>query len=274
MLRDITLGQYYQADSVIHRLDPRVKLGTTILFIISLFVFDDIWGYAVAAFFLTLVIKLSKVPFQFMVKGMKSIVFLLSVTVIFNLFLTPGEPVVSIWKLTITAEGLRLAVLLAIRLGFLIIGSSAMTLTTTPNQLTDGLEKMLKPLGKIKVPVHEIAMMMSIALRFIPILMEETDKIMKAQLARCADFESGNLIKKAKSLVPLLVPLFISAFRRANDLAMAMEARCYRGGEYRTKMKPLHYEKRDYIAYAIVLCYLVAGCAAEKLIPLLLKGIV
>lgn len=269
MLRDITLGQYYQADSVIHKLDPRVKLGSTVLFIISLFVFSGFFGYAAAALFLITVIKLSKVPFKFIVKGMKSIVFLLSITVIFNLFLTPGEPIVYIWKFTITAEGLRLAVRLAVRLSFLIIGSSVMTLTTTPNQLTDGLEKMLKPLGKLKVPVHEIAMMMSIALRFIPILMEETDKIMKAQLARCADFESGNIIKKAKSLVPLLVPLFISAFRRANDLAMAMEARCYRGGEHRTKMKPLHYKKRDYIAYIIVFCYLMAGIAAERLLPTL-----
>ncbi len=274
MLRDITLGQYYQADSVIHRLDPRVKLGTTILFIISLFVFDGFWGYLVAALFLAVVIKLSKVPFKFMVRGMKSIVFLLSITVIFNLFLTPGEPIVHIWKLTITQEGLKLAILLSIRLGFLIIGSSVMTLTTTPNQLTDGLEKMLRPLNKMKVPVHEIAMMMSIALRFIPILMEETDKIMKAQLARCADFDSGNLIKKAKSLVPLLVPLFISAFRRANDLAMAMEARCYRGGDHRTKMKPLHYEKRDYIAYMIVIVYLVGGIAAGKLMPVLLGSMI
>jgi len=274
MLRDITLGQYYQADSVIHRLDPRVKLGTTVLFIVSLFLFHGAWGYVIAAMFLTLVIKLSKVPFRFMIKGMKSIVFLLSITILFNLFLTPGEPLVQIWKLRITKEGVSLALLLAIRLAFLIIGSSVMTLTTTPNQLTDGLEKMLRPLNKIKVPVHEIAMMMSIALRFIPILMEETDKIMKAQLARCADFESGNLIKKAKSLVPLLVPLFISAFRRANDLAMAMEARCYRGGEHRTKMKPLRYQKRDYIAYAIVVCYLVAGIAAGKWMPILLSGVV
>lgn len=273
MLRDITLGQYYQADSVIHRLDPRVKLGTTILFIISLFVFDGVGGYVTAALFLALVIRLSGVPFRFMVKGMKSIVFLLSITVIFNLFLTPGEPILHLWKLTVTQEGVRLAVLLSIRLGFLIIGSSVMTLTTTPNQLTDGLEKMLKPLNKLKVPVHEIAMMMSIALRFIPILMEETDKIMKAQLARCADFESGNLVKKAKSLVPLLVPLFISAFRRANDLAMAMEARCYRGGEHRTKMKPLHYERRDYIAYLVVLCYLAAGVFLGKFLPLLLGSV-
>ena len=273
MLRDITLGQYYQADSVIHKLDPRVKLGSTILFIISLFLFDGALGYVVAALFLTLVIKLSKVPFKFMVKGMKAIVFLLLITVVFNLFLTPGEPLVNIWRFSITKEGVRMAILLSIRLGFLIIGSSVMTLTTTPNQLTDGLEKMLRPLNKIKVPVHEIAMMMSIALRFIPILMEETDKIMKAQLARCADFESGNLIKKAKSLVPLHVPLFISAFRRANDLAMAMEARCYRGGEHRTKMKPLQYENRDYIAYAIVAGYLIIGVAAGKLLPMLLNGI-
>lgn len=274
MLRDITLGQYYQADSVIHRLDPRVKLGTTIIFIISLFVFHGVGGYVAAAVFLAMVIKLSKVPFHFMIKGMKSIVFLLSITVIFNLFLTPGQPIFRLWKLTVTQEGVRLAVLLSIRLGFLIIGSSVMTLTTTPNQLTDGLEKMLKPLNRLRVPVHEIAMMMSIALRFIPILMEETDKIMKAQLARCADFESGNLIRKAKSLVPLLVPLFISAFRRANDLAMAMEARCYRGGDHRTKMKPLHYERRDYIAYLIVLCYLVAGVVLGKLLPILLGSVV
>lgn len=265
MLRDITLGQYYQTESVIHRLDPRVKLATTLLFIISLFIFGGAAGYAVAAIFLAIVIKLSKVPFKFMVKGMKAIVFLLMITVIFNLFLTPGEPLVSIWKLTITKEGARLAILLTIRLCFLIIGSSVMTLTTTPNQLTDGLERMMNPLKKIKVPVHEIAMMMSIALRFIPILMEETDKIMKAQMARCADFESGNVIKKAKSLVPLLVPLFISAFRRANDLAMAMEARCYRGGDHRTKMKPLHYERRDYIAYAFVICYLIIGVTAGRL---------
>ena len=200
---------------------------------------------------------------------MKAIVFLLVVAGVFNLFLTPGEVVVSFWKLKITKEGIKLALLMAARLCFLIIGSSIMTLTTTPNQLTDALEKLLGPLKKIHVPVHEIAMMMSIALRFIPILLEETDKIMKAQIARGADFESGNVIKKAKSMVPLLVPLFISAFRRANDLAMAMEARCYRGGDKRTKMKPLHYERRDYIAYAIVVCYLVAGVAAGRIVGIL-----
>ena len=190
---------------------------------------------------------------------MKAILFLLIFTVIFNLFLTPGQPLVSIWRLTITREGLETAVKMAVRLSFLIIGSSVMTLTTTPNNLTDGMESLMKPLRRLHVPVHEIAMMMSIALRFIPILLEETDKIMKAQMARGADFESGNLIQKAKSLVPLLVPLFISAFRRTSDLAMAMEARCYRGGEGRTKMKPLIYKRRDAIAFAVLFVYLAAA---------------
>ena len=258
MLRDITLGQYYQTDSVIHRLDPRVKLTATIAFIISLFLVKNIWGYLIAALFLAAVIKMSNVPFKFMMRGMKAILFLLLLTVAFNLFLTPGEPLVQIWKLTITKEGAQIAGMMAVRLTFLIIGSSVMTLTTTPNNLTDGMESLMKPLNKIKVPVHEISMMMSIALRFIPILLEETDKIMKAQIARGADFESGNIIKKAKAMVPLLVPLFISAFRRANDLAMAMEARCYRGGEYRTKMKPLIYKKRDFMAYMVLVVYLAA----------------
>ena len=256
MIRDITLGQYYQADSVIHKLDPRVKLTATLGFIISLFVVQTWIGYVAAAVFLAVVIKLSKVPFKYMVKGMKAIVFILMITVVFNLFLTPGEALVSVWKLTITKEGLRTAVFMAIRLTFLIIGSSVMTLTTTPNNLTDGMEKLMGPLKILKVPVHEVAMMMSIALRFIPVLLEETDKIMKAQIARGADFESGSLIKRAKGMAPLLVPLFISAFRRANDLAMAMEARCYRGGEHRTKMKPLVYHARDRVGYVTVFGYL------------------
>ncbi len=258
MIRDITLGQYYQTESVIHKLDPRVKLVATICFIISLFVVKSWIGYVLAAAFLVTMIKLSRVPFKFMVKGMKAIVFILIITAVFNLFLTPGETLVTVWRFTITKEGLQTAVMMAIRLSFLIIGSSVMTLTTTPNSLTDGLEKLMKPLKYLKVPVHEIAMMMSIALRFIPILLEETDKIMKAQIARGADFESGNLIKKAKAMVPLLVPLFISAFRRANDLAMAMEARCYRGGEGRTKMKPLVYKQRDYVAYGVLIAYFAA----------------
>ncbi len=266
MLRDITLGQYYQTDSSIHRLDPRVKITATLLFIVSLFVVDNFIGYLVAAAFLVMVIRMSKVPVKFIFKGMKAIYMLLLITMIFNLFLTPGTPIISFWKIKITIEGVKIALMMGIRLVFLITGSSIMTLTTTPNQLTDGLEKLMNPLKKVHVPVHEIAMMMSIALRFIPILLEETDKIMKAQIARGADFESGSLIKRAKSLIPLLVPLFISAFRRANDLAMAMEARCYRGGDGRTKMKPLIYKKRDGVAYIVLLIYFVLCIVVGKIL--------
>lgn len=257
MLKDMTLGQYYPSNSIVHKLDPRVKLVATIVFLISLFAFRSISSYIVATLFLGGVIKLSKVPLRFIVRGLKTIFILMLITVAFNLFLTEGTPVLTIWKLTITLEGIRTAVFMAIRLVYLIIGSSVMTLTSTPNDLTDGMEKGLGFLKKVRVPVHEIAMIMSIALRFIPILMEETDKIMKAQMARGADFESGNLIQKAKNMVPLLVPLFISAFRRANDLAMAMEARGYHGGEGRTKMRPLEYKKRDGAAYLILLVYLL-----------------
>jgi energy-coupling factor transport system permease protein len=256
MIRDITIGQYYPADSILHRLDPRVKFVGTLVYIVSLFVFSSWTGYGVAALFLAALIALSKVPFKFMVKGLKPIVVLLCITMFFNLIFTPGKEIFSFWIITITVEGVQLAAKMGIRLIFLIIGASLMTLTTTPNQLTDGLERLMAPLNKIHVPVHEIAMIMSIALRFIPILLEETDKIMKAQTARGADFEGGNLIQKVKNMVPLLVPLFISAFRRANDLAMAMEARCYHGGEGRTQMKPLVYKKRDYLAYLVLLAYL------------------
>ena len=259
MLRDITIGQYYPVNSVLHRLDPRVKLVSTLIYIVSLFVFDSIIGYVIAAIFLASMIKLSQVPFRFMVKGLKPVVVLLCITLFFNLIFTPGEAVFSIWIITVTREGIQLAVRMGIRLVFLVIGASLMTLTTTPNQLTDGLERLLKPLNRIHVPVHEISMIMSIALRFIPILLDETDKIMKAQTARGADFESGGLVRKVKAMVPLLVPLFISAFRRANDLAMAMEARCYHGGEGRTQMKPLIYQKRDYVAYGIVWAYLAVS---------------
>lgn len=259
MIRDITIGQYYPAKSVLHRLDPRVKLVSTLLYLISLFLVKNVWGYVVATVFLIAVIRLSKVPFSYIVRGLKPIIMLLMITVIFNLFLTrSGDVLFSWWIFTVTEGGLKTAVFMAIRLIYLIIGSSLMTFTTTPNELTDGIETLLKPLNKIHVPVHEIAMMMSIALRFIPILLEETDKIMKAQIARGADLESGNMIQKAKSMIPILVPLFVSAFRRANDLAMAMEARCYRGGEGRTKMKPLHYQSVDWKAYVFVVVYLVA----------------
>ena len=265
MIRDITIGQYYPAKSVVHRLDPRVKLICTLLYLISLFLFSSIPGYLVATVFLICVIHISKVPFSYIVKGLKPVIMLLMITVLFNLFLTrQGDVLFHAWIFTITEGGLRTAVSMAIRLVYLIIGSSLMTFTTTPNELTDGIEAVLHPLNKIHVPVHEIAMMMSIALRFIPILLEETDKIMKAQLARGADFESGNILQRAKSMVPILVPLFVSAFRRANDLAMAMEARCYRGGDGRTKMKPLRYKSRDYAAYIIVIAYVVAVVAIGR----------
>lgn len=256
MIRDITVGQYYPSNSILHRLDPRLKLAGTFLYIISMFLFNEFYGFIPVAVFLISVIALSKVPLRIILRGLKAVIVLLLFTATFNLFLTPGEVIVKIGFLKITKEGIRFAVFMSIRLTFLILGSTLMTFTTTPNQLTDGLEKLLWPLRHIKVPVHEIAMMMSIALRFIPILFEETDKIMKAQMARGADFESGGIIKRAKGLVPLLVPLFVSAFRRANDLAMAMEARCYRGGEGRTKMKPLLYKKRDGIAYLLLFVYM------------------
>lgn len=258
MIRDITIGQYYPTDSALHRLDPRVKLIGTLIFIISLFTFNHFWGYIVATIYLFGIIKTSKVPFKFIIKGLKSVMMIFVFTLTFNLFMTPGTVIWSLGFLKITWEGLRIAIFMGIRLTYLILGSSLMTFTTTPNHLTDGLENVLGPLKKIRVPVHEIAMMMSIALRFIPILLEETDKIMKAQTARGADFETGGLVKRAKSMIPLLVPLFVSAFRRANDLAMAMEARCYQGGHGRTKMNPLRYYKRDYLAYAVMVVYLAA----------------
>lgn len=259
MIRDITIGQYYPAESLIHKLDPRTKLVGTVGFIVSVFLFHTFPGYAVATLFLAGIILLSKVPVKFIFKGLKTIFMLLLITIFFNMILTPGEVLWKLGFIKVTKEGLVLAGTMAIRLVYLVIGSSIMTLTTTPNQLTDGLERLLRPLNKIHVPVHDIAMMMSIALRFIPILLEETDKIMKAQIARGADFENGNLIQKAKNMVPLLVPLFISAFRRANDLAMAMEARCYHGGDNRTQMKPLRYKKADHIAYLVLAAYLAVA---------------
>ena len=266
MIRDITIGQYYPADSLLHRLDPRVKFVGTIMFLVSLFVADSFWGYLLATVFLAAIITMSKVPVKFMLKGLKPLFFILLITVGFNLFLVPGRVLWQFWIFKITQEGILQAVKIGIRLIYLVIGSSVMTLTTTPTQLTDGLERLMRPLNKIRIPVHEIAMMMSIALRFIPILMEETDKIMKAQIARGADFENGNLIQKAKNLLPLLVPLFISAFRRADDLAMAMEARCYHGGENRTSMKPLRYHSRDVSAYVCIFLYLAADIVIRVLI--------
>ena len=255
MLRDITIGQYYSADSVIHSLDPRLKLFGVLLFIISLFTFGNIFSYCIATIILIVVITVSKIPFKYVIRGLKPLLILLLFTTVLNLFTTKGEVLIHIWKLSITKEGIFLAVHIFVRLMYLIIASSLLTLTTTPTRLTDAMEKVMRPLNKINVPVHEVAMMMSIALRFIPILVDETDKIMKAQSARCMDFEHGNVIKRLKNLVPLLIPLFISAIRRANDLALAMEARCYQGGEGRTKMRELKYVKTDYIAYGFICMY-------------------
>lgn len=259
MLQEISFGQYYPSDSILHKLDPRVKFIGTLVFIVSLFLVKGVAGYLFVTAALAALVILSNVPVRLILKGLKAIYIILAITVVFNIFLTPGTPLVHFWVLTITQEGLKQAVRMAVRLMYLVLGSSVMTLTTTPNQLTDAMESLFMPLKYIRVPVHEIAMMMSIALRFIPILMEETDKIMKAQIARGADFESGNFMTRIKSMVPLLVPLFVSAFRRANDLAMAMEARCYHGGDSRTQMKPLRFRKRDYISFAVMAVYLAAA---------------
>ncbi len=264
MFRQMTLGQYYPTDSVLHRLDPRVKIIATLIFLISLFVVNG-WGYLLCTAFLVTIILLSRVPFRYMVRGLRAVVVILAFTMALNLFLTTGDVIWQFGFLHITRQGVRLALLMAVRIIYLILGASVMTLTTTPAKLTDALENLLGPLNVLKVPVHEVAMMMSIALRFIPILVEETDKIMKAQMARGADFESGGLIRKIKAMVPLLVPLFVSAFRRANDLALAMESRCYHGGRGRTHMKPLRYARQDWIAYGIVFAYMAAIIALRVL---------
>lgn len=266
MLRDITLGQYYNTKSVIHDLDPRTKILGTMVYMVSLFAFNSFWTYLIAFAALCTVIVLSKVPVRFMLRGMKAIFLFLIITVLYNLFLTQGDTIFSFWIFNVTIQGLKQAILMFFRLTFLVVGTSILTLTTTPSNLTDGLEALMYPLKLIKVPVAEIAMMMSIALRFIPVLTEETDKIMRAQKARCADFDSKNLFKRIKSYVPILVPLFISAFRRANDLATAMEARAYRGGDGRTKMKPLKYKAGDWIAYTSMLIYGITALAITIII--------
>lgn len=252
----MTLGQYYPADSILHRLDPRVKLLGSVVYLIGLFI-NNLWiAYLVGAVFLLLMIFLSKVPFHLIFRSIRGIFALLLFTTFFNVFFTPGEILWQWGFFRLTKEGIVVATMMLVRLVMLVMGTSMMTLTTTPNQLTDGLEKSLGGLRKIGVPVHEIAMMMAIALRFIPILSSEMNKIIAAQKARGADFETGNLWKRVKSYIPVLVPLFISAFRRAGDLALAMEARCYRGGEGRTKMKPLIYRPRDFVAYGILALYI------------------
>ncbi|MDS0526766.1 energy-coupling factor transporter transmembrane protein EcfT [Clostridium sp. SHJSY1] len=260
MLKDITIGQYLPGESFTHKLDPRTKIIISLLFIVALFVINKFIGYILVVTFLAAVIINSRVPLNFIFKGLKPILLLIIITGILNLFMIKGPDetlVAQISFLKIYEEGIRTAIFMALRLIFLIVGTSLLTLTTSPIELTDGIERLLRPIGKVLA--HELAMMMTIALRFIPTLMEETDKIMKAQKARGADFETGNIIQKAKSLVPLLVPLFISSFRRADELAMAMEARCYRGGAGRTRMKELKYTTRDIIAYGIFLLLLISS---------------
>ncbi len=256
MIRDITLGQYYPGNSWIHKLDPRIKIMATILYVVALFVVDDFIGFAIAFVGLAGVVLISKVPFRFILRGLKPVFLIIAFTFIINLFMIKGEVLVSFWVLEITKEGVRTAVFMAVRLVLLIIGSSLLTLTTKPISLTDGIEALLSPFKKLGLPAHELAMMMTIALRFIPTLLEETDKIMKAQQARGADFESGNLMRRAKALIPILVPLFISAFRIAQDLAMAMEARCYGGNIKRTRMNGMKLKSRDLAASILFLLFL------------------
>lgn len=259
-MENITIGQYYPENSIIHKLDPRVKLFGTMVLIVLLFMIKNVWGYALFTIFMAAIIKASKVPFGKLIKGVRGILFILLFSAVLNVFLTPGHVLVEFWIITITKEGLMKGGFIAIRLVYLVICTSIMTLTTTPNDLADGLEKAFGFLKVIKFPVHEIAMIMSLALRFIPTLMEETDKITKAQKARGGQFDTGNILQKAKSLIPILIPLFISSIRRALDLATAMEARCYHSGE-RTKMKPLKYVRKDYVAYGsyVVMIAVVLG---------------
>ena len=258
MIRDITIGQYYKTESCIHRLDPRTKIIATLVYIVGLFVLKSFAGLAFAAAVLVVCTAVSRVPASFMMRGLKPIFLIILFTFVLNMFIYDGEILVKIGIFTITKEGLRIAFFMAARLILLILGSSMLTLTTRPIELTDGIESLLSPLRKIGVPAHELAMMMTIALRFIPTLLEETDKIMKAQQARGADFESGNILRRAKSLLPILIPLFISAFRIAQDMAMAMEARCYRGGDGRTRMYPMHFERRDAVAAVLIVAFLAA----------------
>ena len=261
MLKDITLGQYFPGNSFIHRLDPRTKLIVLVVYIVALFLAVNWVSYALMAAFLLIVIKISTIPAKSFIRGMKPLLMILIFTGVLNLFFTTdGTVLVDFWFITITSDGVERAIFMVVRILLLICGTFLLTYTTSPISLTDGLEALMNPLKKIKVPVHELSMMMCIALRFIPTLIEETDKIMSAQKARGADFESGTLMEKAKALIPILVPLFISAFRRADELATAMECRCYQGGEGRTKMKLLRYTMWDFEAFGVAAVVLAAVC--------------
>ena len=259
MLKNITLGQYFPGNSLIHSLDPRMKIILSLTLIVIVFLVESLWGYVLLAAFLGIVVYLAHVGAKSVLRSLRPLLFIIVFTFILNMFFYNGPTVLFQWgSVKLSEEGIFRAVLIVLRLVFLIFSTSLLTLTTSPMQLTDGMESLLKPLNRIRFPVHEMAMMMSIALRFIPTLAEETDRIMKAQMARGAEFDSGNIIKKARNMIPLLVPLFVSAFKRADELALAMESRCYKGGEGRTKMKVLRFEARDWIA----LCVTAAVSAA------------
>lgn len=267
MIRDITLGQYYPEQSVIHRLDARTKILGTLLYIIEVFLVNSFAGFGLVILALGILIGISRVPVRFIFKGLKAVVFIILLTFVLNLFMFDGT-VLWHWKfLTVTYEGLYRSCFMALRLILLIIGTSMLTLTTKPMELTDGLEKLLKPFNRLGLPSHEIALMMSIALRFIPTLLEETDKIMKAQQARGADFESGNLIQRVKNMIPILIPLFVGSFRIAQDLALAMEARCYHGGVGRTRMKEIVFSRRDGVA-GVLLAVFLGIVIASRWMPL------
>ena len=260
MLRDITIGQHFPGDSLVHKFDPRMKLVLTIVYIILLFAASNPLGLTLSLVFLVAMYGVAKIPFKLITKSLKPILPIILFTAVLNLFFVSGEgePLVHFWVLNIYAEGLRYAILMAVRVMALIAGTSLLTYTTSPIVLTDAIEQLLKPLGRLHFPVHELAMMMSIALRFIPTLIEETDKIMNAQKARGAMLDNGSMMERVKALVPVLIPLFISAFRRADELAMAMECRCYRGGDGRTRLKVLRCTKRDYIDLAVcIACFAV-----------------
>ena len=267
MLKDITIGQYFPGSSFLHRLDPRIKIILTIAYIVMLFVVSNAVGFLVGIGLLAVCYAVSKIPAKMMFKGIKPIIPIVIFTGILNLFFVSGTPIFEWVFFKITYEGLRLAVIMAIRILALIAGASLLTYTTSPIELTDAIESLLKPLKALRFPVHELAMMMTIALRFIPTLIEETDKIMSAQKARGADFESGNLLHRAKALVPILIPLFISAFRRADDLAMAMECRCYHGGEGRTRMKQLRLGAIDLYGSLIVTACIAAVVCINLFVP-------
>ena len=269
MLRDITIGQHFPGNSLVHRFDPRLKLVLTIAYIVLLFAASNPLGLTLSILFLAVMYKVAKIPGKMILKSLKPILPIVIFTAVLNLFFVSGEgePLVHIWFLTIYAEGVRYAVLMAVRVMALIAGTRLLTYTNSPIVLTDAIEQLLKPLGKLHFPVHELAMMMSIALRFIPTLIEETDKIMNAQKARGAQLDTGKMTDRVKALVPVLIPLFISAFRRADELAMAMECRCYRGGDGRTRLKVLRCEKQDYIDLAVCIACFAVILASRLVFP-------